>query len=74
MACCPAREQSVTLMSPEAMHVRQALPNSYIAAVLHSHRRFCSSGYPTSLRCGHGANYGRPNARYCPLGQLDDQI
>jgi hypothetical protein len=33
MACCPAREQFVTLMSPEAMHVRQALPNSYIAAV-----------------------------------------
>jgi len=31
--CCPAREQFVTLMSPEAMHMRQALPNSYIAAV-----------------------------------------
>jgi hypothetical protein len=26
-------EQSVTLMSPEAMHMRQALPNSHIAAV-----------------------------------------
>jgi hypothetical protein len=26
-------EQSVTPMSPEAMQVRQALPNSYIAAV-----------------------------------------
>jgi hypothetical protein len=32
MACCPAREQSVTLMSPEAMHMRQALPKSYIAS------------------------------------------
>jgi hypothetical protein len=27
------REQSVTLMSPEAMHMRQPLPNSHIAAV-----------------------------------------
>jgi hypothetical protein len=26
-------EQSVTLMSPEAMQMRQALPNSHIAAV-----------------------------------------
>ena len=32
MACCPAREQSVTLMSPEAMHMRHALPKSYIAS------------------------------------------
>jgi hypothetical protein len=34
MACCPAREQSVTLMSSEAMDMRQALPNFYC-------RRFC---------------------------------
>lgn len=33
MAYCPAREQSVTPMSPEGMRMRQALLNSYIAAV-----------------------------------------
>jgi hypothetical protein len=27
---------------------------------LHSPRRFCCRGYPTSLSCGHSANCGRP--------------
>jgi hypothetical protein len=35
-------QHSVTLMSPEAMHMRQALPN-FIAAVLHN--RFYSRGW-----------------------------
>jgi hypothetical protein len=35
---------------------------------LHSPRRFCLRGYPTSLSRGRGTNYGRLNAGYYPFG------
>jgi hypothetical protein len=49
MACCPAREQSVTLMSAEAMQMRQLFQILILLPFLHSPRRFCCRGYATSF-------------------------
>jgi len=61
-------EQFVTLTSPEAMHMRQALQIFRLLPFLHSPRRFGPRAYPTGLSA---ATVPIMNDRYCPLGQLD---